>query len=240
MTDTTRAYHFVTDTLRDGSPIPPDGEWLKHSGPCAMCESGLHASRHPFDALQYAPGNTLCLVEVRDIVAEQDDKLVCRERMIVKRIDATDLLRYFARQYALDVAHLWDMPAVVRAYLEGDDSLRAAAGAAAGAAWAAAGAAGDAAWVAGDAAGAAWDAAGAAWAAAWAAGDAAGAARAAAWAAGAAAWAAGAAAWAARAAAGAAGAAAWAAAGAARAAAGAAAKQKQRDRFAEFVSKAFA
>lgn len=133
------SYHFVGATLRDGSPIPPDGEWLKYSGPCAMCKSGLHASRHPFDALQYAPGNTLCLVEVRGIESEQDDKLVCRERMIVKRIDAADLLRSFARQCALDVSHLWDMPAVVRAYLEtGDESLRAAAGAAAGAARAAA------------------------------------------------------------------------------------------------------
>lgn len=145
------AYHFVSNTLRDDRAIPPDGEWLKHGGPCVMCESGLHASRDPFDALQYAPGNVLCLVEVRDIVSEQDDKLVCRERMIVKRLDATDLLRRFARQCALDVAHLWDMPAVVRAYLEtGDESLRAAARAAAGAAkgLAAAAAAGAAAWYA--------------------------------------------------------------------------------------------
>lgn len=165
------AYHFVGATLRDGSPIPPDGEWLKHDGPCIMCESGLHASRDPFDALQYAPGNTLCLVEIRDIVAEQDDKLVCRERMIVKRIDATDLLRSFARRCALDVAHLWGMPAVVRAYLEtGDESLRAAArNAARDAAWAAGAAAWDAARDAARAAAraTAWEAARAAGDAAW-------------------------------------------------------------------------
>ncbi len=55
-----RAYHFVGDTLRDGRPVPLDGEWLVHEGPAVMCESGLHASRHPYDALRYAPGNVLC------------------------------------------------------------------------------------------------------------------------------------------------------------------------------------
>ncbi len=50
-----RAYHFVGDTLRDGRPIPADGEWLVHDGPVTICEAGLHASRHVFDALEYAP-----------------------------------------------------------------------------------------------------------------------------------------------------------------------------------------
>ena len=68
-------------------------------------------------------------------------------------------IRRFGCQCALDVIHLWDAPPVVKKYLKtGDESLRAAAWAAAGdAARAAAGAA------AGDAARAA------AWAAAWAA-----------------------------------------------------------------------
>lgn len=57
-------YHFVKGTLRDGRPVPADGEWLEHKGSLVMCESGLHASAHPFDALRYAPGATLCLVEL--------------------------------------------------------------------------------------------------------------------------------------------------------------------------------
>ena len=150
-----RAWHFVGETLRDGRPIPPDGEWLTHEGSVVMCESGLHASRHPFDALKYAPGETLCLVECDEIVSEDEDKFVCRRRRIVARIDATDMLRYYARKCALSVAHLWDAPPVVREYLEtGDESKRAAARAAA---WAAAGAA---AWAA---TWAAWAAAGAAY-----------------------------------------------------------------------------
>lgn len=122
------AWHFVGDTLRDGRPVPPDGEWLVHAGAAVMCESGLHASRKPSQALKYAPGAILCLVECEDIVDEQDDKLVCRRRRIVKRIDATDLMRTFARKCALSVIHLWDAPAIVREYLEtGDESKRAAA-----------------------------------------------------------------------------------------------------------------
>ena len=37
----------------------------------------------------------------------------------------SDMLRSFARQYALSVAHLWEMPDIVRRYLEsGDESIR--------------------------------------------------------------------------------------------------------------------
>ena len=130
-----RAYHFVGSTLRDGCPVPTDGEWLVHDGELVMCQSGLHASRHPFDALTYAPGPVLCLVDCDEIDAEDVDKLVCRRRRIVARFDATTMLRAFARQCALDVIHLWDAPQVVRDYLTGDDSLRDAAR---DAAWAAA------------------------------------------------------------------------------------------------------
>ena len=152
MTSEIEAWHFCADTLRDGRPIPPDGEWLVHDGDVIPCKSGLHASIRLIDALEYAPGSTLCRVILRgDIQHHGNDKIVGRERQIVWRIDATAVLREFARKCALDVIHLWSAPDVVRKYLEtGDESLRAAARAAA--------------WDA------AWDAArGAAWAAAWAA-----------------------------------------------------------------------
>jgi hypothetical protein len=180
------AWHFVGETLRDGRPVPPDGEWLEHDGPLVLCESGLHASERIIDALKYAPGTTICRVELGAEIKRGTDKVVARRRRIVWRVDGEEVLQAFARRVALDVAHLWCIPDVVREYLEtGDESKRDAA-------WAAAAAAGAAAWAAaGAAAGAA------AWAAAWAAAGAAGAAAgAAAWAAaGAAAAAAGAAAW---------------------------------------------
>ena len=131
------AYHFHNGALRDGRPVPAIGEKLIHDGPVEICRSGLHASVHPFDALKYAPGPFLCRVECSDPVERHGDKFVCRERTILAQIDATDMLRAFARKCALDVIHLWDAPEVVVRYLEtGDKSLRAAAQAAA---WDAAG-----------------------------------------------------------------------------------------------------
>ena len=149
-------YHFTGKTLRDGRPLPAIGEWLEHEGELRMCVSGLHASPTPFDALQYAPGPLLHLVELDGETIAGGDKVVCRKRKIVASIDATDLLRKFACTVALKVIHLWDAPLVVREYLEtGDESKRYAARAAAGAA--ARAAAGDAAWAA--ASTAAWGAA---------------------------------------------------------------------------------
>jgi len=126
------AWHFVGDKLRDGSEIPADGEWLKVKTPLSLCNHGLHASINPFYALQYAPGATLCRVALRGDIVHGDDKLCASERMIICRMDATELLRYFARMQALSVVHLWDAPDVVLDYLmTGDDGIRAAARAAA-------------------------------------------------------------------------------------------------------------
>ena len=125
-----RAWHFVGETLRDGSPVPKDGVWTKYPGPLILCQSGLHASRDPFDALQYAPGATLCLVDCRGDVIEQEDKLVCAERRITVRMDATAMLRYFARMQALSCLHNWaECPTdVVLDYLiAGDDAASSAA-----------------------------------------------------------------------------------------------------------------
>ena len=134
------AWHFVGDALRDGRPVPADGVTLKHKGKLELCASGLHASERIIDALGFAPGPILCRVQMGGTIKKDSDKLVARQRTILWRIDSTDVLRKFARQCALDVAYFWDMPPVVRQYLEtGDESVKAAAWAAASAAaWAAA------------------------------------------------------------------------------------------------------
>lgn len=129
------AYHFVKDKLRNGDPVPADGELLRWDGPLEMCATGLHASRKAWQALHYAPGSTLCRVWCAGEMIEGDDKLVCRERTIVARINAKELLWRYARMCALDVAHLYDAPDVLRQYLKtGDEELRDAAWAAARAA----------------------------------------------------------------------------------------------------------
>jgi hypothetical protein len=155
-------YHFTGSMLRDGRTIPPTGEWLVFDGTPEPCECGLHASPDAFDALQYAPGGLLHQVELGGTIlphGDPVDKFAAQKRKIIATIDATDIMRPFARRVALDVIHLWEAPAIVREYLEtGDESKRDAAWAAArdaarDAAWAAAR---DAAWDA--AAHAAWDA----------------------------------------------------------------------------------
>ena len=181
------AYHFTDGwQLRDGQPLVVGSEYVFDGEP-VMCESGYHASRHVFDAMENAPGSILSRVECKEITDECDDKLVCRRRRVIATIDATKILRKFARMCALDVIHLWDAPDVVVRYLKtGDEALRDAARIAAWDARSAAWDTGDAARdTRDDAREAAWSAAMdaariAAWAAAW--NDAMSAARSAAWA----------------------------------------------------------
>jgi hypothetical protein len=165
------AYHFVSDTLRDGSPVPDNGVTLVHDRPIKLCASGYHASRRVLDALQYAPGSTLCRVNCSGIVEETKDKLVCSERTIIDRIDATDILWKFSRECSLSVLDKWDAPEIVRKFLEtGDEVYRSEArNAAWDASWSAArSVVDDAAWSAARSAadGAAWKAS---WSAAWSA-----------------------------------------------------------------------
>ncbi len=122
------AWHFVDDTLKDGTAVPGDGERLDHEGPVSLCEQGLHASERVLDALKFAPGNTICRVECEAVGERQADKFVCGTRTILWRLDAEDVLRAFARRVALDVAGFWDMSDEVRRFLEtGNDNLRVAA-----------------------------------------------------------------------------------------------------------------
>ena len=157
---TTHAWHFTGTTLRDGRAIPPIGQVLKHTGKVTPCISGLHFSLTPSDALQFAPGPFLHLVRIDGEYLSHNNKGVADNRTIVASMDATELLRFFARMQALSVVHLWDAPDLVLDYLmTGDESIRdAARNAAWNAAWnAARNAAWDADWNA--ARNAAWNAA---------------------------------------------------------------------------------
>ena len=118
------AYHFTGDKLRDGRDVPAIGEWLKHIGPAVLCQSGLHASRTPFQALSFAPGFQLHKVEIDGIVAETDDKLVSKKRKIIASLDAKEIILSFARKQALSVIHLYDCPQVLREWLETGDPAK--------------------------------------------------------------------------------------------------------------------
>lgn len=127
------AWHFTAgNKLRDGSPLPAVGETLKFNGEPILCKQGLHASLHPFDALNYAPGDTLHLVHCAGTILHQEDKLVCTERTIIASFEASEMLRYFARMQALSVLHLApeNMAGVVEDWLMTGDNRSAAKSAA--------------------------------------------------------------------------------------------------------------
>ena len=137
-----KAWHFTASDRRlgydDGRLVEP-GKTLVHPGELVLCESGLHASKRLIDALQYAPGPYVWRVELGGTILRGSDKLVASARTALWGVDATDILRRFARKCAMDVIHLWDAPEVVIRYLQtGDESIRAAASAAAWAATSAA------------------------------------------------------------------------------------------------------
>ena len=121
------AWHFTSDKLRDGSPLPEVGKWEHYEGKLELCKSGLHWSRDPFDALQHAPGANLRRVEIKGDFLEDSDKGCSHYRRAVYQTDATELLRYFARVQALSVVHLYPNGTdnVVFDYLmTGDESIR--------------------------------------------------------------------------------------------------------------------
>lgn len=123
-----RGWHFTASPdkfAHGGRVIPADGRWLVVRNEVSMCNSGLHFSVNPLDALQYAPGHYVFLIEAAGVVVGID-KCVARARRIVARADAEEVLRKFARQCAADVLHLWNAPQIVKDYLaSGDEKIRA-------------------------------------------------------------------------------------------------------------------
>jgi len=152
---------------------PPwkEGETRTLDGEIVICVHGYHASRTAWDALQFAPGPVLCLVEVEP-VEEHTDKLASRSRRLIKAVNVERELREFVADCAERVLHFYEEAypgdqrpraaiATARAYAKGeamDGELNAAADAAYAAAYAARAAA-DAAYAAAYAARAAADAA---------------------------------------------------------------------------------
>ena len=142
----TYAWHFVSDDykLRDGSPAAKAGCVERYSGPLVLCQTGLHYSRNPWDALKYAPGAMLRLVDTRGRVHDPagEDKGVCSERKVIAVMDATELCRYFGRMQAVACLDHWQTDpdgAVLDWLMTGDKAAWSAAWSAArSAAWSAA------------------------------------------------------------------------------------------------------
>lgn len=99
----------------------------EHAGPLVPCKSGLHGSESILDALLYAPGSVLCRTRHSGEIVRAGDKLVSARREYLAVVDATEMLREFARWCALQVTDTWDPPAVVVYWLlSGDEDARKA------------------------------------------------------------------------------------------------------------------
>ena len=153
MENTVEVWHFLAspEKLANTNESVIIGKKYKIEGEPVLCETGYHGSIRIIDALYYAPGNFLCKRKLSGTIIYGEDKVVGTEMEILSIKNVEKELQLFARKCALSVAHLWNMPEVVKKYLEtGDEKLRTMAREAA---WAAA-------WATGATArGAAWEAA---------------------------------------------------------------------------------
>ena len=169
-------YHFLKEDRKlQFSPFTPVvlEETLVYPGKPKLCKAGFHASERIIDALRYAPGPVLCVVDLGGELIHGDDKAVAQERTVSWMQDISPTLHEFACQVAEEALkehgvtdeRSWKAIEVKRLWLKGEatdkelNDARVAAGSAAdaaAAAWFAAWSAADAAWSA--ARSAAWSA----------------------------------------------------------------------------------
>lgn len=77
------------------------GETHSIKGKPELCKNGLHGSINLIDALGYAPGPYLWYVDIDGDVDIGKDKICGTDRKYIKGIDASDILRKFAKKQAL-------------------------------------------------------------------------------------------------------------------------------------------
>jgi hypothetical protein len=128
----TLAWHFTRDMIQLGCPVPAPGQVIKYSEPLESFLSVPPAWERIIDALDAAPGYLLHRVRLGGKILQHGTRLVSSEWTFLWSIDAREILLDCARRWALDVLHLWTLPAMVKEYLEtGREELREAATAAA-------------------------------------------------------------------------------------------------------------
>lgn len=120
---------FVADDSRDR----PHAGQIEECATHRECDghTGLGAADGALMALHRGRGSVACIVRLSGEGRAEFDPafganwVYATERTYLRVIDARDVLDRFAHRRALDVAHLWNAPPLVRRYLEtGDDRLR--------------------------------------------------------------------------------------------------------------------
>ena len=105
------AWHFLRDDLTAGSGNEPawtEGEerTIKGRKKLKLCEHGYHSAPTPWDALGYAPGSMLCLVEISEPEGRDETKYVSRTRKLIKAVNIERQLREFACDVAEESLNL--------------------------------------------------------------------------------------------------------------------------------------
>src|SRR3990167_2863637 len=121
----TLAWHFTEhpDKLRDGSPRVA-GVTERYDGHLELGKRGLHASIRALDASRSAADwPFVSLVRCDGDVLRGEDKLVCSRRTPLWTVDATETLRWTARESARSVLALWvtTVPEAVQVWLAEED-----------------------------------------------------------------------------------------------------------------------
>ena len=120
-----RCWHFARNDMKlgygDNRDIMP-GEVLSVDCKPVLCRSGLHGSIDIMDALNYAQGHIICLVDIWGEVQQEDDKLCGTHREVIQMWDGEDILRYFAWWCALQSRSSWCVAMTVYAGMDAAES----------------------------------------------------------------------------------------------------------------------
>lgn len=109
MVDNMKAWHFLNNERKLGysdnhtievgqtysCKFPYTYDGITYPKP-TLCKAGMHASIKVIDALNYAPGSIITLVEVSGDVQIGEDKITGKHRKVIRIADATNVLFEFS------------------------------------------------------------------------------------------------------------------------------------------------
>lgn len=106
-----KAYHFLREDmtgLYGNEPPWKVGERRSVEGGLCLCDWGYHYGLTPSDALIYAPGPILCLVEVSEVGPKGKIKSCSRSRKLLRAVNATTVLHEVGCDIAEDILPLFE------------------------------------------------------------------------------------------------------------------------------------
>ena len=106
-----RAYHFLKEGMTGGYGNEPPwtvGERREVKGKLSLCQWGYHYGFTPNDALDYASGPILCLVEVQKRGPKDGTKGCSRSRKLLKAVNVERIFHELACDIAEDVLPIFE------------------------------------------------------------------------------------------------------------------------------------